>query len=98
MTPSRAKFDGRVLVLPKWSMLNTDAPVPHRRRCLASCHKDGIDYFVCCNHKRKLFWIHAVGDGFAGSRSRASNTVSTRDGAKANAWVESVSSGHVRIE
>jgi len=98
MTPSRARFDGRILVLPAWSMLNTDANVPHRRRILATCHLDGVDYFVCCNHKRKLFWVHAVGKGFAGDFSRASNAVATRDGAKANAWVESVNSKQVRIE
>lgn len=96
----KTKFNGPVLILPDWKFSQPDARVPHRRRIIAHYKVPGIrlEYFVCENHKRTLFWVKAVGPGIAGDFCRVSHTVSTTSKDLAALWVQAVTAGNVRIE
>lgn len=92
-------FNGPKLLLPEWtfSIIRKDARVPHRSRTLAFHREGNTQYFVCANYKQTLFWVKAIAPGFAGDRSRASLTCSTRSRTLADLWVKAVEAGNVGI-
>ena len=98
MSRPKTRFNGDKLLLPDWNFGHIDSRVPHRRHTLAE-HRDGpIRYVVSANHKKTLFWVHAVGPGFAGDNSRRSHTVTTRSESLARLWIQAVQAGKVGIE
>lgn len=94
----KPKFSGETLILPHWTFSGPAPRVPHRSRTLAQHKSERTEFFVCANHKRNLFWVHAIGPGFAGDRSRHSLTCVTRNAGLAELWIAAVNSGKVRIE
>lgn len=90
-------FEGEQLILPDWKYSGRDARVPHRSRTLAFHRQGAAQYFVCANHKRTLFWVHAIAPGFSGDCSRASHTCTTRNEAIAAQWIAAVQQGRVKI-
>lgn len=90
-------FDSGVLVLPKWRFSGKDARVPHRSHVLAECQIGREHFYVEANHRETLFWVHAVGPGFAGDRSRSSLTCATRNQDIAMSWLDAVRHARVRI-
>lgn len=91
------KTVGRDLVLPRWRM-NQDAIVPHRSSELATWTRGNETFHVRCNKKRSLFWVYAVGPGFAGPNSKSSRVCSTRKHSLAAVWIDCVRTGFVRVE
>lgn len=93
----KATFDGDVLVLPRWSFAAGNPRVPHRSSTLAFWKAGAISYFVSANRNETLFWVRAVGPGFAGDFSRYSHTVTTRKRELAELWIKSVTTGKVTV-
>ena len=90
-------FDGETLVLPRWQFGRPQPRVPHRSYTLARS-RDGVrQYFVNTNHKKTLFWVNAIGPGFAGECSRHSMTCATRNKDLADKWIAAVGTGKVRV-
>ena len=100
MKITKPHFEGDMLVIPRWQFTQRDAKVPHRHYNMATYDSGKAAFYVNRNHRsfRGLFWIHAVGDGFAGKHSRVSLTCSTRNADLAEQWANAVNSGYVRID
>jgi len=93
----KAHFNGDTLVLPAWHFSQRQPRVPHRSRGMAWSRVGRRQYFVSCNHKRTLFWVRAMGPGFAGECSRHSMTCTTRKKDLAEKWIAAVAAGKVRV-
>lgn len=86
-----------VLMLPHWTARDQYGIVPHRSRTIAFHKKGRREFHVCRNRKGTLFWVHALGPGFAGDVCRHSDTSITRSAKTAAIWAEMVHAGKVEV-